>query len=90
MQEEKKEERPPVPFPEFVSRSFECLFNQNFELHSSLNSILQEKFKKIDERLQLLEDNLKEGFLFYTREIMKGLDDANEVLLHTLTPIQDV
>ena len=34
--------------------------------------------------MDALEKNLKEGFLYYTREIMKGLDDANQALMDTI------
>ena len=32
----------------------------------------------------MLEKNIKEGFLHYTREIMKGLDDANQAFMDTI------
>ena len=34
--------------------------------------------------MDALEKSLKEGFLHYTREIMKGLDDANQALMDTI------
>ena len=39
---------------------------------------------ELEEKIDALEKNLKEGFLHYTREIMKGLDDANQALLDTI------
>jgi len=81
MEEDTTTEKKQITFPEFCEKSFECIFNQNVQLHSSLNDVLKERFQKIEERLEALEENLKQGFLFYTREIMKGLDDANQVLL---------
>ena len=57
-------------------------------LHRALAQVLQEEFKKqedrkleLEEKIDVLEKNLKEGFLYYTREIMKGLDDANQALM---------
>ena len=98
MSEEKKtedvqveEETKTVSLQEFLNKSFECLFNQNVHLHRALAQVLQEEFKKqedrkleLEEKIDALEKNLKEGFLYYTREIMKGLDDANQALLDTI------
>ena len=77
-------ETKPVSLQEFLNKSFECLFNQNVHLHRALAQVLQEEFKKqedrkleLEEKIDALEKKLKEGFLYYTREIMKGLDDAN-------------
>ena len=39
---------------------------------------------ELEEKIDVLEKNLKEGFLYYTREIMKGLDDANQALIDTI------
>ena len=39
---------------------------------------------ELEEKIDALEKNLKEGFLYYTREIMKGLDDANQALMDTI------
>ena len=39
---------------------------------------------ELEEKIDALEKNLKEGFLYCTREIMKGLDDANQALLDTI------
>ena len=39
---------------------------------------------RIRRKIDTLEKNLKEGFLHYTREIMKGLDDANQALMDTI------
>ena len=89
-QEDKKETHP-VSLQEFLNKSFECLFNQNVHLHRALAQVLQEEFKKqedrkaeLEEKIDTLEKNLKEGFLHYTREIMKGLDDANQALMDTI------
>ena len=98
MSEEKKtedvqveEETKTVSLQEFLNKSFECLFNQNVHLHRALAQVLQEEFKKqedrkleLEEKIDVLEKNLKEGFLYYTREIMKGLDDANQALMDTI------
>jgi hypothetical protein len=85
------EETKPVSLQEFLNKSFECLFNQNVHLHRALAQVLQDEFKKqedrkleLEEKIDLLEKNIKEGFLHYTREIMKGLDDANQALLDTI------
>ena len=90
---EHEEETKPVSLQEFLNKSFECLFNQNVHLHRALAQVLQEEFKKqedrkleLEEKIDALEKNLKEGFLYYTREIMKGLDDANQALLDTIAP----
>ncbi len=80
-----------ISLQEFLNKSFECLFNQNVHLHRALAQVLQEEFKKqedrkleLEEKIDVLEKNLKEGFLYYTREIMKGLDDANQALMDTI------
>jgi hypothetical protein len=85
---EEESETKPVSLQEFLNKSFECLFNQNVHLHRALAQVLQEEFKKqedrkleLEEKIDVLEKNLKEGFLYYTREIMKGLDDANQALM---------
>jgi hypothetical protein len=85
------EETKPVSLQEFLNKSFECLFNQNVHLHRALAQVLQDEFKKqedrkieLEEKIDLLEKNIKEGFLHYTREIMKGLDDANQALMDTI------
>jgi hypothetical protein len=74
-----EEETKTVSLQEFLNKSFECLFNQNVHLHRALAQVLQEEFKKqedrkleLEEKIDALEKNLKEGFLYYTREIMKG------------------
>ena len=89
-QEDEKETHP-VSLQEFLNKSFECLFNQNVHLHRALAQVLQEEFKKqedrkleLEEKMDALEKNIKEGFLHYTREIMKGLDDANQALMDTI------
>ena len=96
MSEESKsteEEPKTVSLPDFLNKSFECLFNQNVHLHRGLAQVLQEEFKKqeerqlqLEEKLDALEKNLKEGFLHYTREIIKGLDDTTQALLDTIAP----
>ena len=85
-----------VSLQEFLNKSFECLFNQNVHLHRALAQVLQEEFKKqeerkaeLEEKIDLLEKNIKEGFLHYTREIMKGLDDANQVIVDIIAPPLD-
>ena len=85
---EEESETKAVSLQEFLNKSFECLFNQNVHLHRALAQVLQEEFKKqedrkleLEEKIDVLEKNLKEGFLYYTREIMKGLDDANQALM---------
>ena len=86
-----EDETKTVSIPEFLNKSFECLFNQNVHLHRALAQVLQEEFKKqeerkleLEEKMDALEKSLKEGFLHYTREIMKGLDDANQALMDTI------
>ena len=86
-----EDETKTVSMPEFLNKSFECLFNQNVHLHRALAQVLQEEFKKqeerkleLEEKMDALEKSLKEGFLHYTREIMKGLDDANQSLMDTI------
>ena len=89
-------ETKPVSLQEFLNKSFECLFNQNVHLHRALAQVLQDEFKKqedrkleLEEKMDTLEKNLKEGFLHYTREIMKGLDDANQVIVDIIAPPLD-
>ena len=86
-----QEETKTVSLQDFLNKSFECLFNQNVHLHRALAQVLQEEFKKQEERktdletkMEELEKNIKEGYLHYTREIMKGLDDANQALMDTI------
>jgi hypothetical protein len=88
---DEESETKPVSLQEFLNKSFECLFNQNVHLHRALAQVLQDEFKKqedrkleLEEKIDALEKNLKEGFLYYTREIMKGLDDANQALMDTI------
>ena len=85
-----QEETKTVSLQDFLNKSFECLFNQNVHLHRALAQVLQEEFKKQEERktdletkMEELEKNVREGYLHYTREIMKGLDDANQALMDT-------
>ena len=76
---EEESETKAVSLQEFLNKSFECLFNQNGHLHRALAQVLQDEFKKqedrkleLEEKIDALEKNLKERFLCYTREIMKG------------------
>ena len=99
MSEESKtseEEPKTVSLPDFLNKSFEVLFNQNVHLHRALAQVLQEEFKKQEERQAQLEEKivffektLKEGFLHYTREIIKGLDATTQALLDTIAPPLD-
>ncbi len=77
--------------PDFLNKSFECLFNQNVHLHRGLAQVLQEEFKKQEERQLQLEEKMDvlEGFLHYTREIIKGLDATTQALLDTISPPLD-
>ena len=86
-----QEETKTVSLQDFLNKSFECLFNQNVHLHRALAQVLQEEFKNQEERktdletkMEELEKNIREGYLHYTREIMKGLDDANQALMDTI------
>ena len=45
-----EEETKTVSMPEFLNKSFECLFNQNVHLHRGLAQVLQEEYKKQEER----------------------------------------
>ena len=99
MSEESKtseEEPKTVTLPDFLNKSFECLFNQNVHLHRGLAQVLQEEFKKqeerqaqLEEKIDVLEKNFKEGFLHHTREIIKGLDVTTQALLDTIAPPLD-
>ena len=69
------------------------MFNQNVHLHRALAQVLQEEFKKqeerqaqLEEKIDVLEKNLKKGFSHYTREIIKGLDVTTQALLDTIAP----
>ena len=69
LQVESEKETQPVSLQEFLNKSFECLFNQNVHLHRALAQVLQEEFKKqedrkteLEEKIDTLEKNLKEGF----------------------------
>ena len=79
-----------LTFPEFMYKSFDYLFQQNLTLHQSLHEFLQESsIKKIDvltARIEELENNLKNAFLFYTQNIMQGLNEANTELIQKLQP----
>ena len=67
-QEDEKETHP-VSLQEFLNKSFECLFNQNVHLHRALAQVLQEEFKKqedrkleLEEKIDTLEKISKKGF----------------------------
>ena len=86
-------EKPTLSLDQFLNQSFECVFNQNVHLHRALAQVLQEELKKLkdqnsdlEDKIDTLEKNLKEGFLHYTREIMKGLDASNQVVIDILQP----
>ena len=64
-----EEETKPVSLQEFLNKSFECLFNQNVHLHRALAQVLQDEFKKqedrkleLEEKIDLLEKILKKDF----------------------------
>ena len=64
-----EEETKTVSFQEFLNKSFECLFNQNVHLHRALAQVLQEEFKKqedrkaeLEEKIDTLEKISKKGF----------------------------
>ena len=64
-----EEETKPVSLQEFLNKSFECLFNQNVQLHRALAQVLQDEFKKqekrkleLEEKIELLEKISKKGF----------------------------
>ena len=54
--EENEKETHPVSLQEFLNKSFECLFNQNVHLHRALAQVLQEEFKKQEDRKAELEE----------------------------------
>jgi hypothetical protein len=61
MSEESKtseEEPKTVTLPDFLNKSFEVLFNQNVHLHRALAQVLQEEFKKQEERQAQLEEKI--------------------------------
>jgi len=87
MPEEQKEnqfEKKEMTFPEFLTKSFECLFEQNRMLHLALKETLDKKFEKLEKRVEEAENNLKEGFLYYHRDTLQGLKEANEELYQFL------
>ena len=55
---ETEEESKPVSLQEFLNKSFECLFNQNVHLHRALAQVLQEEFKKQEDRKLEKEDKI--------------------------------
>ena len=67
--EEDEKETQPVSLQEFLNNSFECLLNQNVHLHLALAQVLQEEFKKqedrkleLEEKIDALEKISKTGF----------------------------
>ena len=56
--EEDEKETQPVSLQEFLIKSFECLFNQNVHLHRALAQVLQEEFKKQEDRKLELEEKI--------------------------------
>ena len=77
-----EEETKTVSLQEFLNKSFECLKKEEFKKQ-------EERKAELEEKIDLLEKNIKEGFLHYTREIMKGLDDANQVIVDIIAPPLD-
>jgi hypothetical protein len=81
-EEKKTEEKKEITVQEFLVQSFETIFDQNYRLHASLNESLEKRFKELKEELkediQKSTQELKDGFLFYTRDIMSGIAEANE------------
>ena len=55
---EDEKETHPVSLQEFLNKSFECLFNQNVHLHRALAQVLQEEFKKQEDRKLELEEKI--------------------------------
>ena len=55
---EEESETKPVSLQEFLNKSFECLFNQNVHLHRALAQVLQEEFKKQEDRKLELEEKI--------------------------------
>ena len=53
-----EKETHPVSLQEFLNKSFECLFNQNVHLHRALAQVLQEEFKKQEDRKLELEEKI--------------------------------
>jgi hypothetical protein len=73
-----------MTFLEFLSKSFECLFEQNWMLHLGLKETPDKKIENLKKRVEELESNLKEGFLFYHRDILHGLKQSREELYQFL------
>lgn len=85
IEEEKvKEDDKPMTLFDFLSHSFEVLFEQNRLLHSSLKDFLDLKLKEVQDKMETVENNLKSGYLFYQRDILQGLKESNEELYHHL------
>lgn len=80
----KEEDQPPITLHDFLMHSFETIFEQNYRLHAALNDSLEKRFKELKQELtqeiQLSTEEIKQGFLFYTRDIMQGINDANDDL----------
>ena len=51
--EEPTSETKEVSFPEFVFKSFECLFNQNKTLHEALHTYLEKQFQSTSEKTNM-------------------------------------
>ena len=75
--EEPTSETKEVSFPEFVFKSFECLFNQNKTLHEALHTYLEKQFQSTSEKIQHVETT----YVDVTKDIMKGLQEANDELI---------
>jgi hypothetical protein len=82
------EESKQLSFPEFLDKSFEALFNQNNSLHQGLQGYLksnvedklEELKKQIEEHQLAIENTMNE----FTRNVIIGLDKANEELYQRL------
>jgi hypothetical protein len=82
------EESKQLSFPEFLDKSFEALFNQNNSLHQGLQGYLksnvedklEELKKQIEEHQVAIENTMNE----FTRNVIIGLDKANEELYQRL------
>ena len=75
--EESTSETKEVSFPEFVFKSFECLFNQNKTLHEALHTYLEKQFQSTSDKIQHVETT----YVDVTKDIMKGLQEANDELI---------
>ena len=79
--DESKSETKEVSFPEFV-------YNQNKVLHEALHAYLEKQIKEHNEKMELkfenLQQELHQQYLTYTRDILDGLQEANEDLIKQL------